>query len=139
MICGLKLLLYEDNYLLGLQKRAVDNDHATIRTWLPGSQSPPSRTPLLFLPAPAFPLAPAPAFVQLVQQLTPAAGLALTSLYCRRRHEVSDDQLFGWAGIHPRNKGKARAQEPALLLLLHFVEPLHETGTVSLAICFSVG
>lgn len=108
MICGLKLLVYDDDYLLGLQKRAVDNDHASVRMWLPGSQSPwliPVRPSSTCTPLPS-PLHEHQLLSDLCSKLMWGAGLTLTSLYCRRTDEVSEDQLLGWAGIHPGGRGR---------------------------------
>jgi len=116
MICRLKLV-YEDDYLLGLQKRAVDNDHTSVWMWLPGSQSPSSRLPLLYLHAPAF----APAFVHLAQRTT-ARGQADLNLSLRQKNPPG---LRGPAPGLGRNspwhnrKWKARAQQPGLPPLTH--------------------
>lgn len=122
MIRGLKLLLYEDDYLLGLQKRAVDNDRASVRMWVPGSRSPSSQPPPLHLQA--LPLHQHQLLSNLCRKLMQGAGVTLTSPNCRRTDEVPEDQLFGWAGVHPSG-GKARAQQPGLLLLFTFY------GTIS--------
>lgn len=92
MICRLKLLLQEDDYLLGLQKRDVGNDHTSGRIWFPGSQNPFSHLPLTTctpLPSPFHQN-------QLLTNFCSKLMQALTSIYCRRIYEVSRGPSSGW-------------------------------------------
>lgn len=87
------------------------NDHANIRMWLPGSQSPSSHPPLLYLHIPAFPLHQHQLLYNLCNEFWPGAD-SLPLLQAAA--EVPEDQVLP---IHKENSWPEASDQLCLYIL----------------------